>query len=105
MDTLGQIIPWVFRFNHVHYARWLSVHLHDLKNLKDNLPRTYQEFLKGHFVTQKTNRKFSLLALAGSPPDLSEKIWEIWDFFVTKYGRNMGHNEFFSKKIWEIWDW
>ena len=27
---------------------------------------------------------------AGSPPEDPERIWEIWDFFLQKYGSNMG---------------
>ena len=43
---------------HVGY----SVHSHDLSNLQSVSPKTYEEFVKGHFVTQKSSHKFSKLA-------------------------------------------
>ena len=62
VDSLAEIILWLFTFDHSHYARWLSVHLHDLSNLQSISPNTYEEFVKGHFVTQKSSHKFSKLA-------------------------------------------
>ena len=61
IDSLSDIIPWMFTFNHSHYARWLSVHLHDLSSLKSVSQNTHDEFVKGKFVTQKSSHKFSML--------------------------------------------
>ena len=35
------MLPWIYFLDHVHYARWLSIYLHDLeqvevKNLKNH---------------------------------------------------------------------
>ena len=62
VDSLAEIIPWMFTFERSHYARWLSVHLHELSNMQSISPNTYEEFVKGHFVTQKSSHKFSKLA-------------------------------------------
>ena len=43
IDTLSKIVSWMFHFNHFHYARWMSVHLHDLQNLERLSPYTYSE--------------------------------------------------------------
>ena len=48
--------------DHFHYARWLSVHVRDLIQLEHECPKVWNEFLKGHFVTQKTSHKFSMMA-------------------------------------------
>eukprot|EP00112_Aurelia_sp_Birch-Aquarium-sp1_P020727 Seg5404.1 transcript_id=Seg5404.1/GoldUCD/mRNA.D3Y31 product="hypothetical protein" pseudo=true protein_id=Seg5404.1/GoldUCD/D3Y31 len=56
---LGQIIPWTFALDHVHYAYWLPVFLQDLNSRH---PNVYQEFLSGKFTVQKTSRKFSSMA-------------------------------------------
>jgi len=62
LEVLGSIIPWMFAMDHFHYARWLSVHVRDLMQLEGECPTVWNEFLKGHFVTQKTSHKFSMMA-------------------------------------------
>ncbi len=62
IEALGSIIPWKFAMDHFHYARWLSVHVRDLMQLECECPTVWDEFLKGHFVTQKTCHKFSMMA-------------------------------------------
>jgi len=61
-QTLSKILPWFFALDHVHYARWLSIHLHDLDILNIVSPTTYTEFNKGTFVTQKSTNRFSTIA-------------------------------------------
>ena len=56
---LENILPWTFTLHHVHYARWLSVFLHDLYCLPADHPSLFQEFLKGNFTVKKSNRVFS----------------------------------------------
>ena len=63
VETIELLLPWMFVLDHHHYARWLSVHVRDMKNLETNNPDIYQEFCKGKFVVKKTNRSFSLMAL------------------------------------------
>ena len=53
---------WMFALNLYDYARWLTVHIQDLLDLQSNCPTVYEQFAAGHFVTQKSHRKFSLLA-------------------------------------------
>ena len=62
LESLGKFIPWMFALDHYHYSRWLTVHVKDLLMLKENCPGVHDEFMKGHFVTQKTKHKFSSLA-------------------------------------------
>ena len=62
VTTLEEIIPWMFAMDHYLYARWLTVHVCDLMQLKNVNPTTYEQFIKGHFVTHKTPNKFSALA-------------------------------------------
>ncbi len=52
----------IFVFDHYLYARWLSIHIDDLLRLKERCPSIWEEFTKGHFVTQKTSNRFSCLA-------------------------------------------
>ena len=62
VSSLLKIVPWMFALDHFHYSRWLSVHVTDLLSLEEISRGTYNEFLKGNFVTQKTNKKFSAMA-------------------------------------------
>ncbi|XP_014671080.1 PREDICTED: uncharacterized protein LOC106811872 [Priapulus caudatus] len=62
VDTLARIVPWMFALDHYHYARWLSVHVRDLLQLEHECPEIWNEFMKGHFVTQKTTHRFSMMA-------------------------------------------
>ncbi len=52
----------MFAIDHIHYARWLTVHVIDLLQLQSRCPEIYEDFVKGRFVTQKTSQKFSCLA-------------------------------------------
>ena len=56
---------YVFALDHVHYARWLSIYLRELVELK-NLPSVYEEFCRGGFVVKqnktKHKRTFSSIA-------------------------------------------
>ncbi len=62
IEALGKIIPWMFAMDHIHYARWLTIHVIDLLQLQSRCPEIYEDYVKGRFVTQKTSHKFSCLA-------------------------------------------
>ena len=62
VQTLGKIIPWMFALDHIHYARWLTVHVIDLLQLQSRCPEVYADFVGGNFVTRKTSHKLSSLA-------------------------------------------
>lgn len=57
------LAPWFFALDHINYARWLSVHIRDMHNLKDKNPSVASEFAKGHFTAVKSQRNFSAIAL------------------------------------------
>ena len=52
----------MFALDHHNYARWLPVHINEMSQLQKNHPGVYEEFLKGKFSVQKSNRKFSRIA-------------------------------------------
>ena len=54
-DMLQELIPFFFALDHVHYSRWLSIHLRDMEELNSS---TFTEFAKGNFTIQKTARPF-----------------------------------------------
>ena len=63
MESLTQIMPWMFALDHTHYSRWLSVHIRDMTNLIDKHPCVLAEFKSGKFVVHKTSNKFSGMAI------------------------------------------
>ena len=63
IDTLNELVPWFFALNHVHYARWLPVHIRDMVALKNMHPSVHDEFQKGNFVVQRSTHAFSCMAL------------------------------------------
>ena len=39
--SLSMFIPWEFSFDHINYARWLSVHIRDMFSLSETHPVKY----------------------------------------------------------------
>lgn len=63
VETLTQIVPWMFALDHINYSRWLPVHIRDMCELPVKHADVFQEFNSGSFVVHKTNRPFSAIAL------------------------------------------
>ena len=62
--AIDQLLPWMFAFDHIHYARWLSVHLHDMQVLDQTNPEIYKEFKNnGNFVVARTKNRFSSMGI------------------------------------------
>ena len=38
VDALSNMLPWFFAMNHSNYARWLPVHLRDMRSLDQMVP-------------------------------------------------------------------
>ena len=63
IEALSKIVPWFFSLDHMHYSRWVPIHLQDMMSLKQFHPDVYAEFLKGKFVVKKSKRAFSAIAI------------------------------------------
>ena len=50
------LLLFFFALNHTNYARWLPVHIRDMKFLDKENPSIAVEFRNGYFVVQKTYR-------------------------------------------------
>lgn len=57
------MLPWFFAMNHSNYARWLPVHLRDMRSLDQMVPDVAAEFKKGLFTVNKTAKRFSAMAI------------------------------------------
>jgi len=63
IETLSKIVPRMFAFNHVHYSRWLPIHIRDMISLTNKHPEILEQFHAGKFVIHKTISKFSAMAI------------------------------------------
>lgn len=63
LSACSSLCPWLFTFGHTNYARWMPVFLRDMAQLPTIHPSVHQEFMSGKFVVQRSERKFSLMAL------------------------------------------
>ena len=62
-DTLSELIPFFFANNNINYARWLPIHLRDMKFLDQHHPQVAREFCSGNFVVHKSHRNSQRLPL------------------------------------------
>ncbi|CAG9821995.1 unnamed protein product [Phaedon cochleariae] len=62
-ETLKQMAPWYFLFDHQNYARYLTVHIQDLEELPSKAPDIHKEFLLKKFVLPITENPDSYLAI------------------------------------------
>ena len=63
VEVLYLLLVWFFIFDHVHYARWLTIHWFDLYNIESKFPDLYEQFSNGNFSFQKSSREFSRMGL------------------------------------------
>lgn len=61
MEVLEQLVPLFFALDHINYARWVPIHIRDMKSLPESIGREFQEH--HHWVLSKTGNKFSSMPL------------------------------------------
>ena len=52
VETLEALVPWFFALDHTNYARWVPVHIRDMKSL----PSAVSKDLQKYWVVAKTKR-------------------------------------------------
>lgn len=63
LESLTEIVPWMFILDRTHYSRWLPVHIRDMMLLSEKHPAILAEFQAGKFAVHKTRNKFSAMAI------------------------------------------
>ena len=58
VQVLKQLAPYFFALDHPNYSRLIAIHLRDIGSLDKSLQ---EEFCKGNWVVQKTNKRFSTI--------------------------------------------
>lgn len=72
--ALDTLLPWLFAMDRTHYSRWLSVHVHDMKNIFHSNEHVFMEFKAGKFAINKTFNSFSTIALDQAHEQLNALI-------------------------------
>ena len=61
VDVLEQLVPLFFALDHINYARWVPIHIRDMKSLPESVRREFLEH--SHWVLSKTGNKYSSMPL------------------------------------------
>ena len=61
--TFKRLLPFLFRYDHVNYARWDNVYLAEMSVLP---PEVLHEFQEGNFVVKRTDRRFNQVSAGQS---------------------------------------
>ena len=61
LAALELITPLFFSLDHVNYARWIPIHVRDMKSLPSNIMKEFKDH--GHWVLSKTGNRFSSIPL------------------------------------------
>ena len=103
VQVLGKLVPWAFALNHHNYARWLPVHIHDMITLKEKHPTVLQQFLKGHFVVQKSNHRFSRKYFACKSCHgcyaASQTVWNLQTDIISYHHRKSSKSPYLKKTL------
>lgn len=74
VETLSQLAPWFFALDHVHYARWISVHIRDMASLAQQCPDVQDHFMHGAFTSNKTGNLYSAIGLDHAHEQLNAQV-------------------------------
>jgi len=59
VEVLEELTPLFFALDHVNYARWMPVHIRDMKSLPDTVKHEFEK--QSHWVLRKTSNWFSAI--------------------------------------------
>ena len=63
VKSLQNLIPWFFSLDQTHYARWLTVHIRDMRSLNETHSNIFAEFISGNFTVSKCHKNFSSISI------------------------------------------
>lgn len=59
LDSMIAMLPVMFAFDRINYARWLPVYIYDMLNLPDTALPVYEQFKDGAFSVNRTGKSFA----------------------------------------------
>lgn len=61
VEVLEELVHLFFSLDHINYARWVPIHLRDMKSLPASVRKEFEQ--EGNWVLSKTNNKFSAIPI------------------------------------------
>ena len=61
--SIKKLLPWMFALDHIHYARWLTVHHYDMEILSTTNPDIFKESCNGNFTVKQKRNPFPAMGL------------------------------------------
>lgn len=61
VEVLELLVHLFFALDHVNYARWVPIHLRDMKSLPNSISKEFER--EGHWVLSKTKNRFSAIPI------------------------------------------
>ena len=73
-ETLSLLAPWFFAMDHIHYARWTSVHIRDMCSLAKKCADVHSKFMDGAFTSNITGNPYSLIGLDQAHEHMNARV-------------------------------
>ena len=71
ISALKELVHLFFALDHHNYAKWIPIFIQDLENLPET---TNEEFRRGHFAVNRSNRRFSSIPIDHAHEQVNKKI-------------------------------
>ena len=69
LQSVEAVLPYFVVFDSIHYLRWCSLYLEDMKKLRETAQVVHNNFMAGHFVVKRSFIPFSDVAANMSGTD------------------------------------
>ena len=94
LEFIREVIPYAFAYDHVNYARYLTVMLGEMISLEEQFPEVYHQCIPGNFAAELSDGVFSRVE--------TDKFIEMT---INKGTKTPGGNTGFSANIGAVKQW
>ena len=63
LTCLRSMLPWMFAYDRINYARYMCIYWSEMANLKDTHPSAFAELQRGEFAVQRSAGTFAQVAV------------------------------------------
>ena len=71
VQVLEELVHLFFALDHVNYARWVPIHLRDMRSLPVSIKKEFEE---QHWVISKTRNKFSSMPIDQAHEQMNKNV-------------------------------
>ncbi len=72
VQVLEELVHLFFALDHVNYARWVPVHLRDMRSLPTSIRKEFED--QQHWVLSKTRNKFSSMPIDQAHEQMNKTV-------------------------------